>query len=222
MASKNPKPKPKSETSNALSSNFDELNNSGEKKTRLTPFSRGVLISAPISFILGVLIFSFTPLAAPVFPWNSVNVINLEGRTTGEVALTQQELTDILKEEDLAAYWLGPQAGAKYTLNVTAGNQVFIRYLPNGEGLEDISQSYIVVATYQQEDAYTITEAAGTQADSVSFMNAEGGMVYYSKLLPTNVYVAYDGEPFSIEIFDPIDGGALSSAATVGKLVRIN
>lgn len=220
MARNNKRPQPPK--ANKLESEFAALEEGGDSKSKLTPFTKGVLVSSPIAFILGMLIFSFTPFAAPVFPWNSVNVISLEGRTTGEVALTEQELTDILKEEGLAAYWLGPQTGAKYTLNITAGDQVFIRYLPNGEGLEDISQSYVVVATYPQEDAYGITESAGTQADSVSFVNADGGMVYYSKLLPTNVYVAFPDQPYSIEIFDPVDGGALSSAASVGKLVRIN
>ena len=137
-----------------LDSNFAAIEGSRGIAGGISPFFKGVLVSAPIAFILGMVIFSFTPFAAPVFPWNSINVISLEGRTTGELALTQQELTDILKEEGLAAFWLGPQQGAKYTLNITAGDQVFIRYLPDGEGLEDISQSYVVVATYPQEDAY--------------------------------------------------------------------
>jgi hypothetical protein len=189
---------------------------SGKQKSNVA------VISGLVGFVLAFGVFIFTPLAAPIFPWNSVSTNSMAGETLGQVALTESQLIEIIKRDNLVAYWLGPQQGAKYTLNVTAGSQVFIRYLPNGQGLEDISQSYVIVGTYPQANAYEITEAAGAQPNGVTFLNADGAMVYYSKLLPTNVYLAFPNNDYEIEIFDPADGGALSSAATVGKVKRIN
>ena len=185
------------------------------------PAVRGALVASPIAFLLAFIVFLFTPLAAPIFPWSSAAPSNVAGQTLGQVALTESELIDIIGREKLVAYWLGPVQGAKYTLNVTAGSQVFIRYLPNGQGLEDISQSFVIVGTYPQANAYSITEAAGAQPNGVTFLNADGAMVYYSKLLPTNVYLAFPNQDYEIEIFDPVDGGALSSAATVGKVKKV-
>jgi hypothetical protein len=185
------------------------------------PAVRGAIVASPIAFLLAFVVFMFSPLAAPIFPWSASPSGNIAGQTLGQVALTEGELIEIIRREGLTAYWLGPVQGARYTLNVTAGNQVFIRYLPNGQGLEDISQSFVIVGTYPQANAYSITEAAGAQPNGVTFLNADGAMVYYSKLLPTNVYLAFPNQDYEIEIFDPVGGGALSSAATVGKVQKV-
>jgi hypothetical protein len=185
------------------------------------PTVRGALVASPIAFLLAFVVFILSPLAAPIFPWSSSVTSSVTGQTLGQVALSESQLIEIIRREKLVAYWLGPVQGAKYTLNVTAGSQVFIRYLPNGQGLEDISQSFVIVGTYPQANAYSITEAAGAQPNGVTFLNADGAMVYYSKLLPTNVYLAFPNQGYEIEIFDPVDGGALSSAATVGKVTKV-
>jgi hypothetical protein len=182
---------------------------------------KGAIVAAPIAFLLAFVVFIFSPLAAPIFPWSPSAPANVSGQTLGQVALTEAELIEIIRRENLVAFWLGPVQGARYTLNVTAGSQVFIRYLPNGQGLEDISQSFVIVGTYPQANAYSITEAAGAQPNGVTFLNADGAMVYYSKLMPTNVYLAFPNLDYEIEIFDPVDGGALSSAATVGKVQKV-
>lgn len=185
------------------------------------PEVKGALLASPLAFLLAFVVFLFTPLAAPIFPWSASPAANIAGQTVGQVALTEGELIEIIRREGLTAFWLGPVQGARYTLNVTAGSQVFIRYLPNGQGLEDISQSFVIVGTYPQANAYSITEAAGAQPNGVTFLNADGAMVYYSKLLPTNVYLAFPNQDYEIEIFDPVDGGALSSAATVGTVKKV-
>lgn len=192
-----------------------------KSKTVESSFWKGAMVASPIAFVLGFVVFMFTPLAAPIFPWNSSSSVGVAGQMQGQVALTESQLIEIIRRENLVAFWLGPQPGAKYTLNVTAGSQVFIRSLPNGQGIDDISQSFVIVGTYPQANAYAITEAAGAQPNGVTFLNADGAMVYYSKLLPTNVYLAFPNQDYEIEIFDPIDGGALSSAATVGKVKKI-
>jgi hypothetical protein len=147
--------------------------------------------------------------------------VTAAGATLGQVALTESQLRDQVISNKLNAYWVGPMDGAKYSLISNANGQVFVRYLPNGQGLEDTNADYRVIATYPQSDAFSITKAAGNQANAISFTNADGAQVFYSKTYAANVYVAFPDSPYEIEIFDPKDGGALNLATNAGTILKI-
>jgi hypothetical protein len=140
----------------------------------------------------------------------------------GKVALTEAELIAAVKQLGVDVYWAGPVNGAKYTLAVPADGQAYVRYLPEGQGIEDTKPNYVVIATYTTTDAFTATQAAGNTSNGVSFISAAGAAIYYSKDNPTNVYVAYPNLNYQIEIFNPIAVTALEIATTSGalKLVR--
>ena len=110
---------------------------------------------------------------------------------SGKVALTEAELIAAVKELGADVYWAGPVKGAKYTLAVPADGQAYVRYLPEGQGIEDTKPNYVVIATYTTTDAFTATQAAGNTSNGVSFISTAGAAIYYSKDTPTNVYVAY-------------------------------
>lgn len=147
--------------------------------------------------------------------------LSVNGQTLGQVALTESQLRDLVKREGVVAYWSGPQENALYSLVINNNHQVFVRYLPNGKGLEDTEATYRVVATYPQADAFTVTKAAGNQANAISFINGDGAQVFYSKTLSANVYLAYPDSPFEVEVFDPADGVALSMATASNMIVQI-
>jgi hypothetical protein len=136
----------------------------------------------------------------------------------GKVALSESELIDAVKKLGVTVYWAGPVKDAKYTLAVPADGQAYVRYLPNGQGIDDTAPNYVVIATYTTTNAFTATQSAGNQSNGVSFINAEGAAVYYSKDTPTNVYVAYPNLNYQIEIFDPIAATALDIASKNGAL----
>jgi hypothetical protein len=115
-------------------------------------------------------------------------------------------------------YWAGPVKDAKYTLAVPADGQAYVRYLPNGQGIEDTKPNYVVIATYTTTDAFTATQAAGNTSNGVTFINTKGAAVYYNKDTPTNVYVAYPNLNYQIEVFDPIAATALDIASRAGAL----
>jgi hypothetical protein len=148
--------------------------------------------------------------------------ISEAGATLGQVALSESQLRDQIISKKLTAYWVGPVSNAKYSLIANSNGQVFVRYLLDGKGLEDTNAKYLVVATYPQSDAFSITKAAGNQPNAISFTNVDGAQVFYSKSFASNVYVAYPDVPYTIEIFDPTDGGALSLATTAGVIQKIN
>jgi hypothetical protein len=136
----------------------------------------------------------------------------------GKVALTEPELIAAVKQLGVDVYWAGSVKDAKYTLAVPADGQAYVRYLPNGQGIEDTKPNYVVIATYTTTDAFTATQAAGNTSNGVTFINFEGAAVYYNKSTPTNVYVAYPNLNYQIEVFDPIAATALDIASRAGAL----
>ena len=136
----------------------------------------------------------------------------------GKVALTEPELIAAVKKLAIDVYWAGPVSGAKYTLAVPTDGQAYVRYLPNGQGIDDTKPNYVVIATYTTTDAFTATQAAGNTSNGVTFINPEGAAVYYNKDTPTNVYVAYPNKNYQIEVFDPIAATALEIASKSGAL----
>jgi hypothetical protein len=149
------------------------------------------------------------------------NQLTVAGQTLGQVAMTEAQLREVVAKNKLTAYWAGPETNALYSLVANSNGQVFVRYLPDGQGLSDTAAKYRVIASYPQANAYSVTQAAGNQANAISFINADGAQVFYSKNYATNVYLAYPESSSEVEIFDPGSGVALGLATTSGKIIQI-
>lgn len=151
------------------------------------------------SVVTLLITLSFSSLWAP----NPMDTTTLAARISGGVALTEDQLRQVVKEIDQKVYWAGPMRGAKYTINAQNFNSIYVRYLADGKGISDQTPKYRVIATYKEANAYNSTLSAGNQANGLSFTKPDGRVVYYNKQVPTNVYVAFKSDPYQIEIFDP-------------------
>ena len=140
---------------------------------------------------------------------------------TGQVALTENQLRETVQTIGGSIFWAGSLANAKYTLNHIAAGQDFVRYLPDGKGLKDVTQNYRVIATYRDPNAYDTVVAASKLSKGVTQTNADGSFVYYAKETPTHVYLVSKSIPYQIEIFDPIPGASLKLATTPGAVSSI-
>jgi len=141
--------------------------------------------------------------------------------TNGKLALTQSQLRDLVVGEDLTVYWLGPEDGALYVLTSVNEHQNYVRYLPGGEGLNDVGANFRVVGTYEAKDAYKITQNQATTADGVGITASDGTAIYYNTTRPLSVYVAPKNSDDQIELFNPTAGQALADAKTPGQVRRI-
>lgn len=121
----------------------------------------------------------------------------------GTVAMSADDLRSVVLAKHLTVYWAGPLTSAKYSLRVNELGASFLRYLPNGKGLNDKTTSFRVIATYSQKGAYLITQSAGGVSGNVGFTNVDGNAVFYVKTRPTNVYMGIKGKDIQVEIFDP-------------------
>lgn len=142
--------------------------------------------------------------------------------TNGKVALSEAQLREVVEGEGLVVYWLGPQDGALYALDSVSTAQNYVRYLPNGNGLDDTSANYRVIGTYETKDAYSTTLNNAKRPNSVGFINEDGNAVYYATLNPNSVYVGVKGSNSQVEIFDPNSGLALIAARTPQLLEKIS
>ncbi len=139
----------------------------------------------------------------------------------GKVALTGAELRQVVLQEGITAYWVGPDPGSKYALSVLADGQVYVRYLPDGKGLSDKKAAYKVVATYVTANAFAKTRDAATAVGSVGFVDADGNAIYYASARATNVYIGLKDLDLQLEVFDPVAGKAILAARTSGMVRKI-
>jgi len=141
--------------------------------------------------------------------------------SNGKVALTQSQLRDIVVGEGLVVYWLGPEDGARYTLISVNSNQNYVRYLPGGQGLNDVGANFRVVGTYQGKDAFKVTQNDAKAANGVGLISSDGNAIFYNTTRPLSVYVGLKGSDDQIELFNPTAGQALGDARTPGLIQRI-
>ncbi len=141
---------------------------------------------------------------------------------SGKVALTADQLHDLVVGEGLNVSWLGPEVGARYALLSISRERNYVRYLPGGDGLTDAGANFRVVGTYDVQNAFFATQQQGRAADAVGFTNADGNAVFYKTASPLSVYVGIKNTDDQIELFNPVAGQALDDAKTPGKIKRIS
>ena len=137
----------------------------------------------------------------------------------GNVALSEQQLHDVVVNNHLTVFWAGPQAGAKYSLNATNLARIFVKYLPGGVGINDTKTPFRTVGTYVQKSAYQVATYTGTLSGNVGTVNGDGNAIFYSSARDTNVYVGVKGKDIQVEVYDPVSGQALGLVLT-NNLVR--
>jgi hypothetical protein len=99
-------------------------------------------------------------------------------------------------------YWLGPLSGRRYELERTADGRVFVRYLA-ADGHEET-----IVGTYPLPAAYVATESLARE-DGWAQEHVEAWLVAYPRpSSATTVYLAAQGFPYQIEVYDPAPGRA--------------
>lgn len=189
-------------TSSAMKVKLQELG-----QIKLLQTRKGVAVVTAV--ITLVLTLGFSSL----FATNPLDTTTLAARISGGVALSEDELRDVVVTLGETVYWAGPQRGAKYTINAQNVGAIYVRYLPDGKGISDTAPNYRVIATYKEANGYDATLAAGNQANGVSVARPDNtGVIYYNKNTPTNVYLAFKSQPYQIEIFDPSAEVALDLA----------
>jgi hypothetical protein len=99
-------------------------------------------------------------------------------------------------------YWEGAKPGVKYELTLTPTGGVFVRYLPLSATV-GANVRYPFVASFPVPNAFATTSRVAARPASIRIPIPGGGVAFYGRSLPTNVYVAFPGSKYQVELFDP-------------------
>jgi len=127
--------------------------------------------------------------------------------TIGPVALSAAALRARVKALGQPVYWLGPVRGDRYELKRTADGSIFLRYLPAGVQAGNPAPLR-TVGTYPFPAAYSATHRLAQEASTVWFKVGKGGVGVFRRSRPTNVYLAWPGVAYQVEVFDARPGTA--------------
>jgi hypothetical protein len=130
------------------------------------------------------------------------------GKTTPKAretirAATPRSLRALARASGHPVYWAGVQPKVKYELTQVTDGRIYIRYLPKGVKIGDRRAAYLIVATYPVPNAYKAVRTAAKESGAVTFHTKRGGLAVYNQSAATNVYLAYPGSKYQIEVFDP-------------------
>jgi hypothetical protein len=118
-------------------------------------------------------------------------------------AASVQTLRAVARASGHPVYWAGPQPTVKYELTQVTDGRIYIRYLPKGVPIGDRRAAYLIVATYPVANAYKAVRTAAKESGAVTFHTKRGGLAVYNQSAATNVYLAFPGSKYQVEVFDP-------------------
>ena len=98
-------------------------------------------------------------------------------------------------------YWAGEESGKTYELTQSADGKVYLRYLPHGVAV-GTQKAELTVGTYPVASAFSVTQRGAERSGSVR-VPARGAVAFYNKNTPTNIYIAFPGTDYQIEVYDP-------------------
>ena len=134
------------------------------------------------------------------------------------VALSADGLKTLAGSLGQPVYWLGEQPNTTYEVMQSPDGRVYVRYLPAGTEAGD-PRAFTTVGTYAVRNAYEIIDSRMREPGASAISVSGGGVALVTKTSPTNVYVAYPGSDYQIEIFSPVRNQArelVESGASAG------
>jgi hypothetical protein len=121
----------------------------------------------------------------------------------GPRSVTQAQLRARSASFGSPIYWVGSRPATIYELTRTSAGRIYLRYLPRGARVGSPKASFLSIGTYRVPQAFARVKDVANGPGAVRVALPNHGIAVYSKATPTNVYVAYPGSPFQVEVFDP-------------------
>lgn len=130
------------------------------------------------------------------------NGSSTKGQAAGSANLSEQSLQALGTALDRPVYWAGPRRGVTYEFTETPDRRTYVRYLPKGAAA-GTAKPFLTVGTYPVADAFAVTSAVAARPGAVRLNVGAGGVAFYTKSRPTNVFIAFPGSDVQIEVYDP-------------------
>ena len=135
-------------------------------------------------------------------------------------AATLDQVRDVANSVGHTVYWAGEQPGFHFELTVDPDGKVYIRYLAEGSPVGSGRVTSLTIGTYPYIDAFGTLQTAARRGGGMTDRTPDDGLVVSFPNSPNNVYVAFQGSNYEIEVYDPHPGRALE-LATAGSITPI-
>ncbi|HEX3324228.1 MAG TPA: hypothetical protein VHR65_03690 [Solirubrobacterales bacterium] len=148
------------------------------------------------------------------------------GGSSDKASMGAPEIVSVeeLRDDDAAQgspiYWAGVQEGTELELSRPEEGRTYVRYLPEGTAVGDESNQFLSVGTYVYPEAAKALRELGKQPGGIIAASPNGGVVYFNRNQPENVYLAFPGSDLQIEVYDPNPKRSLGLVAS-GQVVPI-
>lgn len=135
-------------------------------------FMRNMVIDAIVSVLTVMFIFAFVNHA-------SANARVEMLRKSGAITMSAEELVELVKQEKLTVYWLGPIQGDVYTIICTDPGEIYVNYIPNGTRLHDSFASSVMVETYPKgtDEISALVDRPHSESEEREFVNPENSEI---------------------------------------------
>jgi hypothetical protein len=176
------------------------------RSRRDTPIRVGAVVALAIA--IGFVVWLFvrndddSNKSATVGPTPTKTTAKPAGRTL-LTAATPQTLKKLSSASNRPIYWAGARPGTTYELTRTPDGRVYVRYLPKGVKVGSNRANFLIVATYPVPNAYKAGQTAAKEDGAVTLRLPRNGIAVYNRNAETNVYFAYPGTRYQVEVFDP-------------------
>ena len=177
-----------------------------ERLSSLDPAVLRIVIGAVSGLIVGLMIGG---LLLGRDEESSPDLTRAADTTGSTLALSPPELAREARALGRPVYWAGPQDGATIEFKRSPEGNVSVRYIPEGEDLDGPAADYLTIVTYPYPDARAALEEQAAGGGVISRELPQGGFVISQPDSPTNAYLAYAGEDYQVEVYDPRPGRAL-------------
>jgi hypothetical protein len=168
------------------------LNRNSQPKMKDRLGAKGLRLGAILAVIVGVGLLAWLVLGG-----------DDDGDATGAQEISVEDLQERAGEGDRPIFWAGPQGGTTYEFTETSDGSVYVRYLPADAEIGDPSPDFLTVATYPLENGYARVVAASEEEGAQTEELPNGGLALVDPDRPSSVYLAYEGEPYQVEVYDP-------------------
>jgi hypothetical protein len=164
-------------------------------KRVLSPWRLGIATGVAIAIAVGVFVIAD----------NGSSSTNASGLRAGVPRImTVAQLSSFAARASGPIYWVGPGHPTTHLeVTTTSKDDVFIRYLTGAAAAGDPRAIFTTVGTYGLADAYKVVLHDSRLKGATSVTVPGGGIAVNGDRAPHSYYVAFPGQNFVAEVFNP-------------------
>jgi hypothetical protein len=117
--------------------------------------------------------------------------------------VTPTALHSIARALGQSVYWAGERAGTRIEYTQASDGSTYVRYLTGSARAGDGGSNYVVVATYEQPDAFARVQSIARKKHFTVEHLPNGAVAVTEPKTPRNVHIVFPGQRYQVEVYAP-------------------